>query len=128
MEAPNPADREVWPLIMKQAQRGSLEAFFQTGDKQVFKVDGFLLRPKMVILTEKPSKNDKAMDELDMGEVHVEQFRTIRIYLSNLTPVTAKWTLNYVAFPKKSTVGYKTTTPWELENMEKKDDPDVFEF
>ena len=63
-----------------------------------------------------------------MGEVHIEKFRTIRIYLSNLTPVTAKWQLNYVEFPKKSTIGYKTTTPWEVENMDKKDDPDVFEF
>lgn len=99
MAAPSPADRSEWPLIMKKEQRGELVAFFETGDKQVFKIDGFLLRPKMVILTEKPSKNDKAMDELDLGEVHVEQFRTIRIYLSNLTTVTAKWQLNYVEFP-----------------------------
>lgn len=91
-------------------------------------MDGFLLRPKMVILTEKPSRNDKAQEEIDMGTVHIEKFRTIRIYLSNMTHVTAKWQLNYVEFPKKNTIGYKTTTPWEEENMEKKDDPNVFEF
>lgn len=30
--------------------------------------------------------------------------------------------------PKKSTIGYKTKTAWEVENMEKIDDPEVFEF
>jgi hypothetical protein len=36
--------------------------------------------------------------------------------------------LNYVKFPKKLTIGHNTTSPWELENMEKTDDPEVFEF
>jgi hypothetical protein len=60
--------------------------------------------------------------------VHVDGHRTIRVFLSNTTDVTAKWKLNYVTFPKKSTVGYMTTTKWENENIEKLDDPDVFEF
>jgi hypothetical protein len=72
-----------------------------------------LLRPRLELLTEKPSKNDKAMDELDMGTVHIDKFRTIKVFLSNTTEVTAKWSLNYVKFPKKQTIGYSTTTPWE---------------
>ena len=72
-----------------------------------------LLRPKLELLTEKPQKNDKAMVELDFSVVNVDKFRTIKVYLSNVTDVTAKWKLNYVAFPKKSTIGYSTTTPWE---------------
>ncbi len=52
----------------------------------------------------------------------------MRIFLSNVTDVTAKWSLNYVKFPKKSTIGYMTKTAWENENLEKLDDPDVFEF
>lgn len=87
-----------------------------------------LLRPKLELLTEKPSKNDKALDELDFGVVNVDKFRTVRVFLSNVTEPTARWKLNYVSFPKKSTIGYSTTTPWEVENMEKTDDPDVFEF
>lgn len=87
-----------------------------------------LLRPKLELLTEKPSKNDKAMDELDFNTVNVDKFRTIRVFLTNVTEPTARWKLNYVSFPKKSTIGYSTTTPWEVENMEKTDDPDVFEF
>lgn len=49
-------------------------------------------------------------------------------YLINETAVPAKWTLNYVKFPKKETIGYMTKTPLEIENMKKTDDPDVFQF
>ena len=87
-----------------------------------------LLRPKVTVLTDFPSKNDYAMDELDFGKVNVERSRTIHVYLANETEVTAKWQLSYVQFPKKSTIGHNTTTPWEVENMEKTDDPEVFEF
>ena len=86
------------------------------------------MRPKVIILTDFLSKNDYALDELDFGQVNVERDRTIHVYLSNQTEVTAKWQLNYVKFPKKGTIGHNTTTPWELENMEKTDDPEVFEF
>lgn len=82
----------------------------------------------MVILTDFPSKNDYALDELDFGQVNVERDRTIHVYLSNVTEVTARWQLHYVKFPKKSTFGHNTTTPWEVENLEKTDDCDVFEF
>lgn len=54
--------------------------------------------------------------------------RTITIFLSNITEVTANWMLNYVKFPKKQTISKYTTTAWEEENLDKLDDPDVFEF
>jgi hypothetical protein len=60
--------------------------------------------------------------------VHVDCGKTIRVFLSNVTDVTAKWKLNYVAFPKKQSAGYMTQTKWEMENAEKIDDPDVFQF
>ena len=107
---------------------GELNAYFANGDQQKLFLDGVLMRPKVTILTDFPSKNDYALDELDFGKVNVEKNRTIHVYLSNETDVTAKWTLNYVKFPKKSTIGHNTTTPWEVENMEKTDDPEVFEF
>ena len=59
------------------------------------------MRPKVTVLTDFLSKNDYAMDELYFGKVNVERSRTIHIYLSNDTDVTAKWMLNYVKFPKK---------------------------
>jgi len=80
------------------------------------------------LLTEVPSKNDFAMDEMNFGVCNVDCFKTIRLYLSNLTEVTAKWSLNYVKFPKKINISKYTTTQWEEENNKKIDDPDVFEF
>lgn len=68
------------------------------------------------------------MDEIDFGMLHTQSHRTFRVYLSNITEVTAKWRLNYVAFPKKQTIGYMTKTAWETENLVKHDDPEVFEF
>lgn len=80
------------------------------------------------MLTEVPSKNDFAMDEMSFGVCNVDCFKTIRLYLSNLTEVNAKWSLNYVKFPKKINISKYTTTQWEEENNKKIDDPDVFEF
>lgn len=87
-----------------------------------------MLRPKVVLLTEKDSKNDFALDEMDFGIVNVDRNRTIKVFLSNQTEVNAKWQLNYVKFPKKTTISKFTTTVWEEENLAKIDDPDVFEF
>lgn len=86
------------------------------------------MRPKLNLLTEYSSRNDKAQDELDFGTCNVDVHRTITIFLSNITEVTANWMLNYVKFPKKQTISKYTTTAWEEENLEKLDDPDVFEF
>lgn len=115
-------------MIIKTERNGELIAQFANGMKQKLMLDALLLRPKLILLTEKPSKNDKAMDELDFGTVHIDQHRTVRLFLSNITSVTGKWRLNYVSFPKKSTIGYSTMTAWEQENQQKQDDPDVFEF
>ena len=126
--APPASDTKEWPMTIFSERSGDLIAYFANGDQQKLFLDGVLMRPKVTILTDFPSKNDYALDELDFGKVNVEKNRTIHVYLSNETDVTAKWTLNYVKFPKKSTIGHNTTTPWEVENMEKTDDPEVFEF
>ena len=86
------------------------------------------MRPRLVLLTEKMSKNDKAQDELDFGICNVDKMRKIFIFLSNVTEVSANWSLSYVKFPKKQTVSKYTTTQWEEENLSKLDDAEVFEF
>lgn len=116
-KAPHPTNNEEWPMIVKNERHGELVAQFSNGQQQRLLLDAMLLRPMLSILTEKPSKNTKAMDELDLGTVHIEKFRTVKVFLSNITEVTAKWRLNYVSFPKKQTVGYSTMTPWESENL-----------
>lgn len=57
------------------------------------------------------------MDELDFGVCNVDKQRTIKVYLSNITEVTAKWSLVYLKFPKKNIVSQYTTTEWERENL-----------
>ena len=68
------------------------------------------------------------MDEFNFGIVHVNSHKTQKIYLSNITEVTAKWKLHYVALSKKQSYGYMTRTAWEKENVDRVDDPEVFEF
>ena len=126
--APPASDKAEWPMTIRNERNGELIAYFANGDQQKLFLDGVLMRPKVQILTDFLSKNDYAMDELDFGRVNVEKSRRIHIYLSNDTDVTARWQLNYVTFPKKQTIGHNTTTPWEVENMEKTDDASVFEF
>lgn len=126
--APKASDMTEWPMIMQNARKGELSAAFSNGDAQTFELFGQLLRPKLILLTEFSSRNDKAQDELDFGTCNVDVKRTITIFLSNITEPTANWMLNYVKFPKKQTISKYTTTAWEEENLEKLDDPDVFEF
>jgi hypothetical protein len=126
--APKASDNTEWPMIMQNTRNGDLVASFGNGDTQSFELLGQLMRPKLMLLTEYSSRNDKAQDELDFGICNVDVRRTITIFLSNITEVTANWALNYVKFPKKQTISKYTTTAWEEENLEKLDDPDVFEF
>jgi len=126
--APKASEQAEWPMIMQNGRQGELQAAFSNGDMQSFNILGQLLRPKLILLTEFSSRNDKAQDELDFGVCNVDMKRTITIFLSNITEVTANWMLNYVKFPKKQTISKYTTTAWEDENLEKLDDPDVFEF
>lgn len=86
------------------------------------------MRPRLVLLTETRSKNDKAQDEIDFGICNVDKYREITIFLSNPTEVSANWNLNYVKIAKKQTVSKYTTTQWEEENLTKLDDREVFEF
>ena len=127
-KAPPPSDTAEWPMTILNERKGELIAHFNNGDTQKLFIDAIMMRPQVQILTDFQSRNDYAMDELDFGTVNCERDRTIHVYLSNQTDVTARWQLNYVKFPKKGTIGHNTTTKWEKENLEKEDDPEVFEF
>ena len=89
--APKASDVDEWKMIMKNERTGELVASFQNGDTQKFSLHGVLLRPKLILLTEKMSKNDKAQDEMEFGICNVDKHRTIKIFLSNITEVSANW-------------------------------------
>ena len=50
--APKPSEHQEWPMIMQSERHGELNAHFSNGDVQKFILDGILLRPKLVLLTE----------------------------------------------------------------------------
>jgi hypothetical protein len=58
--APKPSERDNWPMIMEDTREGQLQVAFSNGDQQNFILKGLLMRPRLVLLTEKVSKNDKA--------------------------------------------------------------------
>lgn len=89
--APAVSDSKEWPMTILNERKGEVITYFANGDQQKLFLDGVLMRPRVVVLTDFPSKNDYALDELDFGQVNVERDRTIHVYLSNVTEVTARW-------------------------------------
>ena len=76
-KAPQPNDSVAWPMTIFNESKGELIAYFANGDQQKLYLDGVLLRPKLKIVTDFPSKNDYAMDELDFGKVNSQKTRTV---------------------------------------------------
>ena len=62
--APSQSDTKEWPMTMFSERKGELIAYFANGDQQKLFLDGVLMRPKLTVLTDFPSKNDYAIDEL----------------------------------------------------------------
>ena len=58
--APKASDNTEWPMIMHITRDGELIASFSNGDVQSFALLGQLMRPKLMLLTEYSSRNDKA--------------------------------------------------------------------
>ena len=58
--APKASDNAEWPMIMHNTRDGELIASFSNGDVQSFALLGQLMRPKLMLLTEYSSRNDKA--------------------------------------------------------------------
>mmetsp|Transcript_6993 Transcript_6993/g.7912 ORF Transcript_6993/g.7912 Transcript_6993/m.7912 type:complete len:308 (-) Transcript_6993:18-941(-) len=125
---PDPTNLAEWPVVKACIKKGLIRVAYANGKFQTFNLTGNLLRPKVSIITMKPCKNEKGTDEIDLGEINIERSMRTMFYLINETTVPAKWNLNYVKFPKKATIGYMTKTPLEIENLNKTDDPEVFQF
>ena len=64
----------------------------------------------------------------DFGLCHSDDYKIIKIWVTNKSYVPAHWKIMYVKFPEKKYHGAATVTLEERENLEKVDDPDVFKF
>lgn len=67
-------------------------------------------------------------DIQDFGIVHINNRKTISVFLSNKSKVPAQWKLNNIKIKSYKNISNLTQTFMERENEEKLDDPDVFEF
>jgi hypothetical protein len=124
---PSPTDPDAWPMVPVHLIRNELLIQFVSGHTQNLILEGKLWRPKLVLASEQIDELKK-LTEQDFGKVNIDHGKKIVIYISNISPVDAKWRLIYVSFPKKQNIGWKTKTTKESENETITDNPDVFIF
>jgi len=127
---PDPNNLEVWPMALRTIKNGSLTMTYANGSVEQLFLEACLLRPEVTIHIKGAKKNELAEDEFDFGTVFIdkEKCKDVMMYLKNETKVTAKWALNYVKILPKATLGHKTITRLERENIDKTDDQSVFAF
>lgn len=67
-------------------------------------------------------------DIQDFGVVHINNKKTIALYLSNISKVPGTWKLNHVKPKIKKNIANMTMTIMEKEDTSRTDDPSVFDF
>eukprot|EP01022_Parablepharisma_sp_SALTPOND_P019030 TRINITY_DN319_c0_g1_i1.p1 TRINITY_DN319_c0_g1~~TRINITY_DN319_c0_g1_i1.p1 ORF type:complete len:594 (-),score=60.83 TRINITY_DN319_c0_g1_i1:131-1912(-) len=127
---PDPKNHDEWPLMLRVIKTGTLIMNYSNGSIEQIVLEANLLRPHLTIHVKGAKKNELAEDEFDFGTVYIdkEKSKDVVLFLKNESKVTAKWTLNYVKILPKSTLGHKTITRLERENIDKTDDQSVFAF
>lgn len=120
-----PSDPVNWPLTYKVYHHGTITIYFANGDKQTLTLEGVLLRP-LIHLNTSGIDNDEGPEVLDFGEVQEE--KVFPIYITNMSLVPAKWSLQHEKNPLRKNIVEKTMTLEDKEEMKKTDDPSVFEF
>jgi hypothetical protein len=124
---PNPSDFDAWPDLAISSLRGSFLITYSNGHSEQVNLEAQLLRPQLSLWSEQVDEFSQ-LQEQDFGVVTVDRYRKVVLYLSNLTPVDAKWRLVYVKSQAKVNMGAKTVTRKEQENLSAKDDQEVFQF
>jgi hypothetical protein len=65
---------------------------------------------------------------LEFGTVHTKNHKNITIYLKNISPVRAKWSLKYIKYPSKKTFEPILWTKLDQEDQTIVDEKDCFQF
>lgn len=120
-------EHEQWPLCPSLRLGGVIHINYANQDYQSFDMEGILLRPILKLNTEGfqglPNEN-----VLDFGTVHINNVKTLTVFLVNESKVPGKWKLNYLKYPVKKLLGMNTMTAMEFEDTKKMDDSAVWEF
>lgn len=114
-------------MSYKVYKKGALNVYFANGDQQKIELEGVLLRP-YVQLNTSGIEGVEGPSVIDFGVVHINNKKTLPIYLSNLSQVPARWKLAYVKYPMKKNLVKQTMTLLDKEDQDKTDDQTVFEF
>lgn len=123
----NPLDFKSWPNSKLNFTKGILKIHFRNGMTQDINLEGRLLRPElhMNITGFEPCGENHT---IDFGLVNTNDKKIISVWLVNKSIVPAEWKIVYIPFKEKDYYGAATVTNLEKENLEKIDDPEVFNF
>lgn len=129
-EGYDPQDFDNWPNTRIHFVNGSLQVVFRNGETQNIRLEGWLYRPFLFMNSSgfEPCHDPMDPPTLDFGLLHIDDDKTLNIWLCNKSPVPAHWKIVYVPFPQKDYYGASTVTALEKENLDKLDDPEVFSF
>ena len=116
-----------WPLAPVVRLPGLIHINYANGDYQSFELEGALLRP-VLYLNVMGFESTKPEELIEFGICHIKNFVQKTVYLTNVSPIPAKWKLNSIKYPVKNTISLGTLTKLEIEDAQKTDDPAVFEF
>lgn len=124
---PNPDDEIEWPMTLLNEKYGKLVVTFENQETKEFLLHAVLRRPR-IILSTTGNEFVKGPNVIDFGKVNCESNRRSSLFLSNETEVETKWSIHYVKQTSKKIMGHGTITKEEQEDLDKTDDPNVFEF
>lgn len=129
-EGYDPTDYDRWSNTKVAFVEGNLKVIFRNGQTQDIKLEGSLYRPFLFLNSTgfEPCHDPSEPPTLDFGLLHIDDEKILTIWLCNKSPVPAQWKIVYVPFQQKDYFGAATTTKLEKENLEKVDDPEVFNF
>jgi len=121
------SNQKEWPKTQKNYQFGQLNIYFSNGNSQRIQLEGILLRPQLTLVAS-GHEGVPAADVLDFGLVHINNRKTITIFLTNHHSPPGNWKIGHrKAMPTKN-VSEFTKTQIELEDERSVDDMSVFEF
>lgn len=125
--APDPTNEPEWPMVLINEKFGKIKVVFENGEINEFFLKAVLKRPRIKLST---TGNDsiESPNFVDFGFTNCESYKKYSIFIKNETEVESKWTINYIKFTGKKIYGHGTITKDEKEDIEKTDDPDVFQF
>jgi hypothetical protein len=124
---PNPSNEAEWSYQLLCQKSGRMTVLFENNEYLDYNLLALLKRPK-IILSTTGNESIQSLNLIEFGLVNCESFRKTTIYISNVSEVDTRWSINYVKHVPKKNYGHGTMTNEEKEDIQKTDDASVFNF